>query len=440
MKHPNRYWQLSRLLFSVLIVLAIISGLSSKYSSLGRMDYFSEIKTREIAPQLEDIKSKIDNNLAQQSPGDTLPRETNHHLDLFFDALENMRDSGGTVHIAYFGDSQIEGDLLTADLRSSLQKKWGGNGVGWMPITSIVAGFRTTIGHSFNDQWNVTDVLSKGKRSFPLGPTGQLFQANPGSSVKFWSKYGHYKRIQLIGHPKTQGDWELSFNSTTIPFHWPDTLQPKYYIDFGKVKTNNISLEAKSGNAILYGMNLENGDGVYVDNFSFRGNSGTSLSQLDIEMMQALDSIIPYRLIVVHYGLNVIGHDVTDYSNYQKSMERTIQHLKKCFPNASILLMGMTDKGYKDNGQWSSDPTVLYLLHTQMEMAKKQDLAFFSLYHAMGGDGSIVSWVQDSIPKLANADYTHMNHRGARVLAKFIDDYLNRSYIEYKKQKNASNP
>jgi lysophospholipase L1-like esterase len=211
-------------------------------------------------------------------------------------------------------------------------------------------------------------------------------------------------------------------------------------MDFGKVKTNNISLEAKSGNAILYGMNLENGDGVYVDNFSFRGNSGTSLSQLDIEMMQALDSIIPYRLIVVHYGLNVIGHDVTDYSNYQKSMERTIQHLKKCFPNASILLMGMTDKGYKDNGQWSSDPTVLYLLHTQMEMAKKQDLAFFSLYHAMGGDGSIVSWVQDSIPKLANADYTHMNHRGAKVLAKFIDDYLNRSYIEYKKQKNASNP
>jgi lysophospholipase L1-like esterase len=96
----------------------------------------------------------------------------------------------------------------------------------------------------------------------------------------------------------------------------------------------------------------------------------------------------------------------------------------------------MTDKGYKTKGKWESDPTVLYLLDTQMEMARKQDVAFFSLYHAMGGEGSIVSWVQDSIPKLANADYTHMNHHGAKVLAKFIEDYLNRSYDEYKKQKN----
>ena len=122
MKHPNRYWQLSRLLFSVLIVLAFISLLSSKFPSLVRLDYFSDIKPIENIPQLEDIKSKININLAQHSEGDTMPKEANHHLDLFFDALENMRDSGGTVHIAYFGDSQIEGDLLTADLRSSLQK------------------------------------------------------------------------------------------------------------------------------------------------------------------------------------------------------------------------------------------------------------------------------------------------------------------------------
>lgn len=170
--------------------------------------------------------------------------------------------------------------------------------------------------------------------------------------------------------------------------------------------------------------------------FQFRGNSGTSLSQLDIDMMQAIDSIIPYRLIVVHYGLNVIGHGVTDYKNYQGSMERTIQHLRKCFPKASILLMGMTDKGFKLKGQWQSDPTVLYLLTTQMEMAKNQNIAFFSLYDAMGGEGSIVSWVQDSIPKLANADYTHMNHHGAKYLAQFIDSYLSRSYDFYKKEKD----
>lgn len=436
MKNQNRYWQLSKLLFSVLFIFAILSFLSTSFPILQRLDYFSDIKSSSGAPQLDAIKLKMENALAKKNPGDTLPREQKHHLDLFFNALENMRDSGGTVHIAYFGDSQIEGDLLTADLRNSLQKKWGGNGVGWMPITSIVAGFRTTIGHSFNESWNITDVLTKGKKAFPLGPSGQAFASNSGSRVKYWSKYGAFKKVQLIGHPNTQGDFELNYNNNSIAFHWPDTLQPKYFVEFKNIKTNKLTLEAKNGNAVLYGMNLENGNGVYLDNFSFRGNSGTSLSQLDIQMMQSLDSIIPYRLIVVHYGLNVIGHGVTDYSNYQRSMERTIQHLKSCFPKASILLVGMTDKGYKTKGKWESDPTVLYLLDTQMEMARKQDVAFFSLYHAMGGEGSIVSWVQDSIPKLANADYTHMNHHGAKVLAKFIEDYLNRSYDEYKKQKN----
>lgn len=440
MKHENQYWQLGKLLFSVLIVLAFISFFSSPNSTLQRLDYFSEIKSGPESSHFSEVKSQLAREIAEQSTGDTLPTERDHHLDIFFEALENCRDSGGTVHIAYFGDSQIEGDLLTADLRNSLQKKWGGNGVGWMPITSIVAGFRTTIGHSFNSSWNVTDVLTKGKREFPLGPTGQSFQGNTGSRVKLWSKYGAFKKAQLIGHPNSQGEIEISYNNSSFLFHWPDTLKPSYFMDFGKIKTNNIALEVKSGNPVLYGLNLENGDGLYLDNFSFRGNSGTSLSQLDIQMMQSLDSIIPYRLIVVHYGLNVIGHDVTDYRNYQKSMERTIQHLKRCFPHASILLMGMTDKGFKENGKWISDPAVLYLLRTQMDIARNQDIAFFSLYHAMGGEGSIVSWVKDSIPKLANADYTHMNHHGAKKLAQYIDEYLNRSYTEFKKQKNASNP
>lgn len=437
MKSPNQYWQLGKLLFWVLCSLAFVSFLSNSFPALSRLDYFSELKSFAGNRDLELIKSQLKKQqLEDVNPEDTLPAERNHRLDSFFEALESMRDSGGTVHIAYFGDSQIEGDLLTADLRASLQKKWGGNGVGFMPITSIVAGFRTTIGHSFNDQWQVTDVLTKGKRSYPLGPTGQAFASTPGSTVKFWSKYNTFNSVDLIGNPKTTGEWELTYNNESTIFHWPDTTRHQPYLSFDHLKTKQFSLKSIQGNTMLYGANIENGDGVYLDNFSFRGNSGTSLSQLDIEMMQAIDSIIPYRLIVVHYGLNVIGHGVTDYRNYQRSMERTLQHLRKCFPKASILLMGMTDKGFKQKGQWQSDPTVLYLLNTQMEMAKNQNIAFFSLYDAMGGEGSIVSWVQDSIPKLANADYTHMNHHGAKYLAQFIDAYLSRSYDFYKKEKD----
>lgn len=48
------------------------------------------------------------------------------------------------IRTGYFGDSMIEGDLLTQTLRDLLQKEYGGSGVGYLPIYSKVASFRQT--------------------------------------------------------------------------------------------------------------------------------------------------------------------------------------------------------------------------------------------------------------------------------------------------------
>ena len=45
------------------------------------------------------------------------------------------------VRIAYFGDSFIEADILTGDLREMLQKRFGGCGVGYVPITTKISRF-----------------------------------------------------------------------------------------------------------------------------------------------------------------------------------------------------------------------------------------------------------------------------------------------------------
>ena len=41
--------------------------------------------------------------------------------------------AGEPVRIAFMGDSFVEGDILTADLRESLQETFGGGGVGFVP-------------------------------------------------------------------------------------------------------------------------------------------------------------------------------------------------------------------------------------------------------------------------------------------------------------------
>src|SRR5215813_8857713 len=69
-------------------------------------------------------------------------------LATFFRALNDTKNRA--VRVAFFGDSFIEGDILTASFRDTLQQLFGGQGVGYVPITSEVAQFRTSIRQTFN--------------------------------------------------------------------------------------------------------------------------------------------------------------------------------------------------------------------------------------------------------------------------------------------------
>lgn len=49
----------------------------------------------------------------------------------------------------------------------------------------------------------------------------------------------------------------------------------------------------------------------------------------------------------------------------------------------------------------------------------------------MGGDGSMVKWV-DETPARANKDYTHFNQRGAKAIGNLLYEQLNKGYEQYK--------
>ena len=51
--------------------------------------------------------------------------------------LQQLR-SGGVLRILHFGDSQIEGDRITGDLRDALQALYGGEGAGMQPLVPFV--------------------------------------------------------------------------------------------------------------------------------------------------------------------------------------------------------------------------------------------------------------------------------------------------------------
>lgn len=95
-------------------------------------------------------------------------------LAKFFAALRKTETDGTKTRIAFFGDSMIEGDLISSTVRYKLQKKFGGAGVGFVSAVDNIAGFRKTIYHSSSGNWKTNSILQPAYIS-KTGISGYVF-------------------------------------------------------------------------------------------------------------------------------------------------------------------------------------------------------------------------------------------------------------------------
>jgi hypothetical protein len=132
----------------------------------------------------------------------------------------------------------------------------------------------------------------------------------------------------------------------------------------------------------------------------------------------------PYDLIVLIYGLNVATAKRKAYDGYANGMLKTLNQLKTCFPTAGILVVSVGDRDeHSDTGTMRTMPGIKNLIRYQQNMAATAHVAFWNMYEAMGGEGSIAKMVSAK-PPMANYDYTHINFRGGKHLAKLLYETL----------------
>jgi lysophospholipase L1-like esterase len=182
----------------------------------------------------------------------------------------------------------------------------------------------------------------------------------------------------------------------------------------------------------FYGFNFDNGKGVHVDNFSNRGNSGLPIATFDTNVMKAFNEKLGYDLIVLQYGTNVLNYGSLNYTWYERKMARVVNHLKECFPGVAILIVSTADKSTKYDLEMKTDSAVVPLTRAQRKYAVNTGSGYVNLYTLMGGDGSMVRWVEE-VPAMANKDYTHFNFRGAKKISDLIYNQINSGYEQYKK-------
>jgi hypothetical protein len=372
-------------------------------------------------------------------------QDTTSALAHFFQSLNEIRKHKHKVRIAYFGDSMIEGDLITQDLRGCMQDVFGGNGVGYVPITSIVAGFRTSIIHSF-EGWTTYNLLENTPVNHVLGISGYDFVPNTmnhvdtlNTTMGSWVKYTAVNRKHLdkfnaakLLYGKSNAENYVVINGSHYKLSGTNTVNQLTVNSGSTYQCINAKFQCKTP-VDIFGFSIESDSGAFVDNFSFRGNSGMPITKVPQSVYSGTNDCLGYDLIILEYGLNAVNPKVTDFSWYVRGMTNVIKHIQASFPNTSILLISVGDKSYRKDGVYQTDPSVSILVEAQKKMAKDNKLAFWSLYNAMGGNGSMVKWVEgDTV--LANKDYTHFNFRGAHKVGKLLFNKLMSEYSDYNKK------
>lgn len=341
-----------------------------------------------------------------------------------------------------------DGDMIVKDFRTYLQEKFGGEGVGFVNVTSESASSRNSITHQFSSNWKTYSYLKTKNPIKPFGVNGHLFFANDtlhDSWVKF--KATKTRFASEIGTPTLFYGSSKNKNGKIYQVQGTDTIYTKLK-PFNKLNTLPISSYGKKSITInftqadsipFYGFNFDNGKGVHVDNFSSRGNSGLPLSMFDVDLMKQFQEHLHYDLIVLHYGTNVLNYGSYNYSWYEKRMKKVVSHLRTCFPGVAILVVSTADKSTKYDMEMKTDSAVVPLVLAQKKYAIQSESAFVNLYTLMGGDGSMVSWTEEE-PAKANKDYTHFNFRGAKEVAKMIFNQIDEGYETYKKIRPLKKP
>ncbi len=421
-----------------------------------------EIETEEDEVTLADdaVEEKI-KELPDFSKIDTTQLVRIRYPDSTPDFANELRKklSSRNCRIIHYGDSQIEGDRITAYLRNRLQRMYGGSGPGFLPVKPVYRQISAEIEPSEN--WERYAFFDPTKKKFSHRKYGTYmsvsrfteYQQTPPDSIALDSlpiskasvtigksddTYAKFRRFTKIGLHYGNCNFPIKvsvYNDGTL-IQQDSLIADGRYHQY-KIRTSTtptdlkIELEGKIS-ADFYGLTLDGGSGVQIDNVAMRGASGTIFANASATTYSRMVKQLSPKIIIMQYGGNTMPYlkDSTDVDKYTKRITRQVNWIRKRAKNTSFIFIGPTDMCLPVNGKMETYPLLPYLNAKLMETCLDNNVAYWSMYNAMGGKGSMTLWVDE---KLTAKDYMHFTWKGTKIISELFFTAL---YLDLKEPDN----
>ncbi len=335
------------------------------------------------------------------------------------------------VRIAFLGDSFVEGDILTADLREALQLRFGGMGAGFSPFSSPLTGFRRTV-KTQSKGWTAYNVMQQAKAPADVRSlftvSGWVCRPSNGASTRWemvdtrqclkpaqcariWFRSGENSQVEVVVNDSLRRNFKIEGDDALreIAVHHHD------------LRSLELRVVSGAGGFFGYGASFSAEKGITVDNYSIRSNNGQALFRTSPALNAQLQNFAQYDLVVLQYGLNIMQQGVHVYAKYSEQLKRMIAYVRECFPGAAVLVLGVSERCVKGDAGFQLMDAIPSMIRYQRRAAIETGAAFWSTADAMRALGGMEHFVAQG---WAGKDYTHINYAGGRQIARALYDAL----------------
>jgi lysophospholipase L1-like esterase len=395
---------------------------------------------------------------AVETPREDVPIETptiaivdpERSLDPFYASLTRTADKlpEAVTRILFHGDSLVASDYVTSTVRRALQRQFGDAGHGFVLMADAWPSyFHNDVFRFATSGFQVSRVVGPFAKDGFYGLGGVSFEAGPGVHARFGTvdkgdfgrsvglfrllflkqPHGGTLQVSIDGAPATDVETAAEeFGSGVFEVEVTDGPHQLEVVTAGaKTRTFGVILERKVPGVVLDAIGIQGARIRFLD------------KQDDAHWAEQLKLRNP-NLIVYQFGANESGDGFAyPMTDYHVTMKAVLEQAKRAVPGAGCLVLAAMDRARKQGEELITVPIIPHIVREQEATAREVGCAFWNTYQAMGGRGSMASWVRRG---RGQADLTHPNGYGAEILGKWLYGALMQGFNAYSREPHPEAP
>ncbi len=359
-----------------------------------------------------------------------------HAMPGFYESLARAYQGEWVTRIVHYGDSHVAADILTGSLRRKLQLFFGEAGAGFVLPGRPWQGYsRPGVTSQASAGWK-TDGLTQASLAADgrLGLAGVSLSTRASGESITVTAAGSYFDIYALKQP---GGGSLSVlldgveqkHNVSLASRVSESACIEIVAEIGSVHTVELRTTS-AGRTRIFGIAIErNSAGVVYDAMGINGARASRPLRWEWDLLAAGLLRRDPDLIVVAYGSNEVSDPDLNLEEYKISFAALLRQFHEAAPRASILVIGPPDRAVRIATRWKTIAPMPALVEAQRQAAFEAGAAFYDLFNAMGGSGSIDRWATQPQP-LAQPDRVHLTSAGYRLAADWLYSQLMNGFLQ----------